>query len=468
LDSVFNTRFIRHYFQYVLSAIPSKRDIISSSIFSVSESKTMGGIMGKIRFALAGSLMLSALSPVQAADKPPAKYWMSVSTEVGFGFGMGGGEMPGVGEMVTDGLFGGIFGDGKTRQAETGGARRSILLQLSGPNTPADPNADHFIPSGQKMGESLQLLTPPNGKLSRREVSTDEAQEPEKPKGRVLIYWGCGDKIRTGQPKVLDMATATPQQYGAFFKSYGINGPRGPRPAAGWTYARWPHEKDNQSIPKDSSLVGPQTIKANYAPEIHFDIPQQQDFMEPVVFTEKSAAKGEAASFRWKAIPNASGYFSMAMGGMGNDGMVIWVSSEAPHMGWSLMDYLPTGEVHKLIKARVVLPPSTTECKIPKEVFKDSGAMLQFIAYGNDLDMAHPARPKNAPKDWMPDWIAKVRLKSTTMSMLGDDQAGAGKGRDYTSQGRDYTSRQRSGNGTKEKPDALDNPLKSIKGLFSF
>lgn len=431
--------------------------------------------MGRTQFAITGFLMLSALSSAQAADKPPAKYWMSVSTEASFGFGMGGGEMPGAGEMATSGLLGGIFGGGKTSQGENGGgARRSVLLQLSGPNTPADPNADHFIPPGQKMGESLRLLTPSSGKLSRREVSTDEAQEPEKPKGRILMYWGCGDKIRTGQPKVLDMASATPQQYGAFFKSFGINSPRGPRPAAGWTYARWPHEKDSQPVPKDSSLVGPHMVKANYAPEIRFDIPQQQEFMEPVVFTEKSAKKGEAAFFRWKAISNASGYFSMAMGGMGNDEMVIWVSSEAPHMGWSLMDYVTTGEVHRLTKERVVMPPSTTECKIPKDVFKDGGAMLQFIAYGHDLDMAHPARPKNAPKDWMPDWIAKVRLKSTTMTMLGDDHSEAahaeGQGRDDTAQGRDYTSKQRSRSGTKEKTDALDNPLnnpiKSIKGIF--
>lgn len=420
--------------------------------------------MGKMRLALAGSLMLGALTSVQAADKPPAKYWMSVSTEVGFGFGMGGGEMPSVGEMVSEGVLGGalggLFGGSKSSQPETGGARRSLLLQLSGPNAPADPKADHFIPPGQKMGESLPLLTPSSGKLSRREISTDEAQEPEKPKGRILIYWGCGDKIRSGQPKVLDMASASPQQYASFFKAFGINSPRGPRPAAGWTYARWPNEKDKQSIPNDSSLVGAQTIKANYAPEIRFDIPPQQDFMDPVVFTENSAPKGEIASLRWKSIPNASGYFSMAMGGMGNDEMVVWVSSDTPHMGWSLMDYIPTGEVRRLIKERVVMPPSTTACKIPKGVFKESGAMLQFIAYGHDLDTAHPARPKNAPKNWMPDWTAKVRLKSTTMTMLADEQSAA------AGQTRDDTSQPRPGSGTEEKKDTLDNPIKSIKGLF--
>ncbi len=418
--------------------------------------------MIKTKIALAASLICGAMASAQAADKPPAVYWMSVSTEVGGAFGMGGMAMPSVGEMVTEGLLGGIFGGGKSSAGDAGAAHRSILLQLSGPDTPPDPKADHFIPPGQNMGEALPLISPRTGnKLSRHEAP-DEAPDPEKPKGKILMYWGCGDKIRSGQPKVLDMATATPQQYTAFFKTYATGGPRGPRPINGWTYSRWPNEKDSQSVPKDSSLVGTQTIKANYAPEIRFDIPRQQDFMDQVVFTEKSGRKGEAVSLRWKSIPNASGYFGMAMGGMDNNEMVIWVSSEAPHMGWSLMDYIPTGTVNRLIKERIVMPPSTTDCKIPNGIFKDNTGMLQFIAYGYDLDTAYPARPKNAPKNWMPDWTAKVRLKSTAMAMLGEDErekAAAGAG---TGGGRDYTSQPRKKGGS----EVLENPLKSIKGIF--
>ncbi|MBZ0106619.1 MAG: hypothetical protein K8H84_13460 [Sulfuricella denitrificans] len=419
--------------------------------------------MKKTKFALAGSMILGVLSSAQAADKPPAVYWMSVSTEVGAAFGMGGMAMPSVGEMVSEGLLGGMFGGSKSATPESGSARRSILLQLSSPETTSDPRADHFIPPGQQMGESLPLISPrtTTGKLSRQEAP-DEAPEPEKPKGKILMYWGCGDKIRSGQPKVLDMGTASPQQYAAFFRAYAVGGQRGPRPASGWTYARWPNEKDSQQVPKDSSLVGAQTVKASYAPEIRFDIPRQQDFLDPVVFTEMGSNPSEAISLRWKPIPNATGYFTMAMGGRGDNEMVIWVSSEAPHMGWSLMDYVPTGEVHKLVKERVVMPPANTECKIPQGVFKDAGAMLQFIAYGQDLDLSHPARPKNAPKGWMPDWTAKVRLKSTTMTMLGQEvheKAATGTG---SGGGRDYTSQPRKKGGT----DVLENPLKSIKGIF--
>ncbi|MBU0592664.1 MAG: hypothetical protein KKH74_02895 [Gammaproteobacteria bacterium] len=413
--------------------------------------------MRKTKFALAISLMFGALPSLQAADKPPAAYWMSISTEVGGAFGMGG--MPSAGEMVSEGLLGGMFGGSKSGAGESGGARRAILLQLSGAETPSDPKADHFIPPGQNMGESLPLISPRTDKLSRHEAP-DEAQEPEKPKGKILMYWGCGDKIRAGQPKILDMASASPQQYVSFFKAYNVSAPRGPRPANGWTYARWPNEKDNQPVPKDSSLVGPQTIKANYAPEIRFDIPRAQDFLDPVVFTEMGSNLEEAVSFRWKSIPNATGYFTMAMGGRNDNEMIIWVSSEAPHMGWSLMDYVPTGEVRRLVKERVIMPPSNTECKIPQGVFKDAGAMLQFIAYGQDLDLSHPARPKNPPKGWMPDWNAKVRLKSTTMTILGQDERG--KSASEAEDERDSASPQHKKGGT----DILEKPLKSIKGIF--
>lgn len=189
--------------------------------------------------------------------------------------------------------------------------------------------------------------------------------------------------------------------------------------------------------------------------------------MAPVVFTEKSGGQGEATTLRWKDIANASGYFSMAMGGMGDNEMVIWVSSETLHMGWSLMDYQPTGEVRKLIKERVVMPPSVTECKIPQGVFKNEGAMLQFIAYGYDLDTAYPARPKNAPKNWQPDWTAKVRLKSTNMTMLGDNRGHANKGGEDSEQGRDYSSRSQSDSGG-GKPGGFANPIKSLKGLLGF
>jgi hypothetical protein len=181
--------------------------------------------------------------------------------------------------------------------------------------------------------------------------------------------------------------------------------------------------------------------------------------MDPVVFTRMKDDLAATIEMQWKSIPTAEGYFTMAMGSAGKEDSVIWVSSETAHAGWNLMRYLPTADVRKLVKDKVVMAPSTTECRIPKGIFKD-GAMLQFIAYGTDLDLSRPARPKNPPKGWQPDWVAKVRLKSTYFGMLGSRSAGEGAG------GRDYTAQERKAPSKKE--ESSENPIKGLKGLFGF
>ncbi len=398
-------------------------------------------------FALVFSCVVS--TAIGAADKPPTLYWMSVTTGMGGGLGgMGAPAMPNMSEMIMGGLLGGSADSG---QPGAGSSQRSILLQLSAPNINNDPKADHLIPPGQKMGESLPLLTPKPGKQYK---SADEQQEPEKPKGRMQIYWGCGDKIRVGQPKTIDFATASMDDYRRFFRTIGVNHPRGPRPANGWTYAQWPNEQDHQAVPQGSALVGRHEIKANYAPAIHFDVPTQNDFMAPVNFTEFKGNLPDSVAFKWDAIANAVGYFAMAMGNKGADETIIWVSSETPHMGWSLMDFLPTPEVHRLIKSHVVMSPNTTTCQVPKGIFPGDGAFLQFIAYGPDLNVSHPPRPAKPPKGWQPEWVAKVRVKSTQSSILGES-------------GQPKMGGEGAVENAPKREKAID-PVKALKGIFGF
>jgi hypothetical protein len=56
-------------------------------------------------------------------------------------------------------------------------------------------------------------------------------------------------------------------------------------------------------------------------------------------------------------------------------------------------------------------------------VFTGEGAMLRMIAYGNELNLAHPPRPADPKLPWEPVWAAKIRVKSVTMAMLGVDAA---------------------------------------------
>jgi len=45
--------------------------------------------------------------------------------------------------------------------------------------------------------------------------------------------------------------------------------------------------------------------------------------------------------------------------------------------------------------------------------------MLRMIAYGNELNLAHPPRPVDAKTAWQPEWTAKLRIKSVHTALLG-------------------------------------------------
>ena len=123
-----------------------------------------------------------------AAEKsrPYPHYWMSVATS--------NQSIPGMSAEMSG--FAGLFG-GK----HAFGPRRDLLLQVESPQAASGaPQASHAIPPGLNMGAALPLMTPP---VEKREYVPGERGVPEKyekPKARMLIYWGCGETIGTGQP----------------------------------------------------------------------------------------------------------------------------------------------------------------------------------------------------------------------------------------------------------------------------
>jgi hypothetical protein len=145
---------------------------------------------------------------------------------------------------------------------------------------------------------------------------------------------------------------------------------------------------------------------------------------------QMSTAGGPKASVNvsWQSINAAQGYFLSAMGAKGEEEMIIWSSSEQPDPGWGLMDYLVPAQVKKLIGEKVVLAPDIQKCASPAGIFGGvEGAMVRMIAYGPELNLAHPPRPENPKAAWNPEWAARVRVKSTGMTMLGMDEQNTGR-----------------------------------------
>jgi hypothetical protein len=300
-----------------------------------------------------------------------------------------------------------------------GGKRMKLDLGSSQSPTGA-PRANHAIPAGLAMGPSLPLLTP----QAERAQATREADEPgrmEPPKGRMLIYWGCGQTVRAGQPVVVDFSKMGTQEAANAFRSRNVARAAGPAPGRSRTFGEWPNRESTTAVPHQASLVGDHAVTGSYSPEIRFAVGERHDFMAPVSF--HPVRKGPSGAFHvsWQAIPTALGYFATAVGqGANQNDIVMWSSSEVQEMGHALMDYIPPSEVQRLIKERVVMTPQTTECAVPAGIFKGEGAMFNFIAYGDELNVVHPPRPKDPKQVWEQQYAVKVRLKSTGMTMLAE------------------------------------------------
>lgn len=375
-----------------------------------------------------------------SAEKTPVtRYWMSVSTEKS-GF-------PGMapGSMGPAAIIGSIIGKGG------GDAGKRLQLQVNSPKSvPSDPEATHDIPPGQNMGPALPLLTP--------EVSRTERQEPEgrpgkieKPKMRMIVYWGCSETVRPGQPYVIDTEKSSLSDFARVFQGRYVSSQNPPSPGGGRAYADWPNKKNSKRVPANSSLVGSHFVHGNYLPDIKFSIGSGHDFMAPVEFTSKKGSPADSFYFQWNSIPTATGYFATAMGHDQKTGtMIIWASSDVREIGGSLMNFLPNEDVRRLIREKVVLSPSVTQCVVPKGIFKDAqGAIIQFIAYGDEMNVLYPTKPKD------PVWAVKVRRKSTSMLPLMEMAGNQSSDTESRGEGEPAT----------EKKEGFT-PGKVFKGLF--
>lgn len=366
-----------------------------------------------IRVSVA-AVMLAIAGLAQAQNKViEAQYWMDLATSSM--------SIPGMSDdMMESGMMSQMMGGnafGSTKGPMGGmGPGKWLDTALWVRAKPAGIDGTHGIPAELRLGPTLPLL-PPKVERARGERDPGTDEMPEKPKGRILFYWGCGENVRPGQPRVLDFAKADFTEYGRFMTGRHV-ADRGAKSQPGRSV--WPNEKDRRRVPKDGSFAGGHNVSGDGVPaSFKFAVGERNDFMPKVAMS----TRGEPAAsvlVSWNAVSNAQAYFLNAMGARGEREMIIWSSSEEPDPGWGLMTYLSPANIDKFLKEKVILPPSTQQCAIPKGAFAGvEGAMVNIIAYGPELNLSHPPRPPKAEPSWQPEWVAKVRVKSTSMTMLG-------------------------------------------------
>ena len=355
------------------------------------------------------------LAQQRPASGPVARYDMRAGTVSGFG-GMGGG-MGGGNPMAM--MMGG--GRGNNVQHE-------LLLRL-GSSTAAtgSPKADHFMPPNAKLGKSVALVTP------REERAPTEMSE--RPKGRLLIYWGCGERAPAGQPVIIDFAKLAAGQVPPGLWSSTIIRDWGPTLTNSRSFGRWPAEDGKYAKP-DSALPGPHRIAGNYSPEIAFTL--ARDFMAPLSVRATANPSG-STTINWTGVADATGYLATLFGGKQGPGgremgdMVMWSSSATRQFGGGLGDWLTPGQVAGLVRDRTVMPPTATSCVIPLEVKRDAPDFRvgMLNAFGPMEEFSYPPRPADPRAAWNLAWTARIRHKSSTswmdipgmpMGMQGGDE----------------------------------------------
>lgn len=379
---------------------------------------------------------------VQVVKPPIALAYIDAATSTSDlpGMNMMGAAMQG--SQSGGGLFGALKGmaKGATTPNDRGnifgsthnmgfGMGKFLDISVHTAKNPGLSEAKQMLPAGMLLGESLQLNAPiPEKAAPTPPVIVDESpREPsyEKPKGKISIYWGCSETVRPGQPRTLDVATASIDDYAKFFVMRGKT-TKGARSEPG--HPAWPNKIDDRKVPDNASLVGSHNFIGNGIPEsFKLELSAAQDLMPAIELMQTKKEGG--VSLEWKSLSQARGYFIAVMGGMsgrerGGDSdsgeMVLWTSSELPDFGFGLMDYQSNKDIDNWINEKVILPANTTKCEVPKGIFGEQGSgMLRMIAYGSESYFAYPPRPTDPKIAWEPDWQLKLRNKSTFTSMLG-------------------------------------------------
>jgi hypothetical protein len=247
----------------------------------------------------------------------------------------------------------------------------------------------------------------------------------ERPRGRMLIYWGCGEHARPGQPAVIDFASMAAGRIPPAFANLALKPMTPPSAATSATYGEWPNERSQTRVPAGGSLIGEHLVRGNYSPEIRFALGAGQDFLAPVTLTSNSAGASGSIPLVWRPVPGARAWFGAVMGAAQNGDFIIWTSSET-QAAMMAFDYVAEADLARLVQSRVLMPATADRCTVPAEVARAAPqSMLSLIAFGGESNFSQP-RPASALRTWKPEWTVKLRTKSTHMGLLGMNMPGMG------------------------------------------
>ncbi len=395
------------------------------SVFKRKSVKLFVSVAALAAAAFAVHAATPAPAKKQVVTGPVAVYWMNTTTSTGMSNMMNGAG----GKPSMSSIMGAMTGGGNN-------VTHGMTMELGSNQAAAsEPAGDHLPPAALNAGDDLPLYYKPvkAGPVEQSEPTPDQPRDYQPPKGKILIFWGCGEHAPKTQPVVIDLSTLTdPAARAATMKkmmpltnTIALDPVHPPRPDAWKNYGEWPNVKSKKGIGSGASLVGAHTIKANYAPQIDFTLAANQDFLPPINVTNNEKSASGAVPLAWSPVNGSKGFVVTAVGG-GQDVVVMWTSAQV-QTAWMGMapDYLTANDVSKLLANKSLLPGDTTTCTVPAEVTGAAQGLIYGItAYGGETNIAYPPRPADVNTPWNIQWETKVRYRSTTGGLLGQNMGG--------------------------------------------
>ena len=239
------------------------------------------------------------------------------------------------------------------------------------------------VPAGLGIGDSVQMYIDRDHKSAgSSDANASEDKNAKQPDIVMKSYWGSGDAVPEGQPKIIG-SKATEQSQNA---NKDTSSAPQTLQVPDVSYAYWPGLKD-KPLSKGASAVGDYALSANYCGTTSVSLAQDQDFLAPLEFVgiTKTYDFSSPIELKWKAIPRALGYVVSAFGGNGHES-ITWTSSSDPDTALNIAyNSIKAEDVEKYLKSGVIMPGTMTSCKIPAGVFQDSPSiMVTITALGRD------------------------------------------------------------------------------------
>ena len=87
-------------------------------------------------------------------------------------------------------------------------------------------------------------------------MSDEEKRDFKRPKGRILIFWGCGEHAPAGQPVIIDFSRIAAGQMPPGLWTSSVPMERHVSPASSKTYGSWPNSDSKVCSADRPTLAG--------------------------------------------------------------------------------------------------------------------------------------------------------------------------------------------------------------------